>query len=43
MYDAPKVAKLLAYTSLCRPILEYADAVRDPGTLRLEIRLMTWD
>ena len=29
MYDAPKEAKLLAYTSLCRPILEYADVVWD--------------
>ena len=24
-------AKLLAYTSLCRPILEYADIVWDPS------------
>ena len=31
MYDAPKEAKLLAYTSLCRPILEYADVVWDPS------------
>ena len=30
MNDAPKEAKLLAYTSLCRPILEYADVVWDP-------------
>jgi len=27
MYDDPKEAKLLAYTSICRPILEYTDAV----------------
>jgi len=31
MYDAPKDAKLLAYTSLCRPILDYADVVWDPA------------
>ena len=31
MYDSPKEAKLLAYTSLCRPMLEYADAVWDPS------------
>ena len=31
MYDAPREAKLLAYTSLCRPILEYADVVQDPA------------
>ncbi len=29
-YGAPMEAKLLAYTSLCRPILEYADVVWDP-------------
>ena len=27
VYNAPKEAKLLAYTSLCRPILQYADVV----------------
>ena len=27
MYEAPQKAKLLAYTSLCRQILEYAHAV----------------
>ena len=32
MYNAPKGAKLLAYTSLCRPILEYVDVVWDPHT-----------
>jgi hypothetical protein len=32
MYSAPKEAKLLAYTSLCRPILEFADTVWDPST-----------
>jgi len=31
VYDAPKDAKLLAYTSLCRPILDYADVVWDPA------------
>jgi len=31
MYDALKDAKLLAYTSLCRHILDYADAVWDPA------------
>jgi len=31
MYDAPKDAKLLAYTSLCRPILNYAGVVWDPA------------
>ena len=31
MSNAPKEAKLLAYTSLCRPILEYADVVWDPS------------
>jgi len=31
MYDAPKDAKLLAYTSLRRPILDYADVVWDPA------------
>ena len=30
LHDAPKKAQLLAYTSLCRPILEYADTVWDP-------------
>lgn len=30
LYDAPQKAKLMAYTSLCRPILEYADTVWDP-------------
>ena len=30
LFDAPKDARLLAYTSLCRPILEYADTVWDP-------------
>ena len=29
LYNAPRQARLLAYTSLCRPILEYADSVWD--------------
>ena len=28
-YDAPRQARLLAYTSLCRPVLEHADSVWD--------------
>ena len=31
MYDALKEARLLIYTSLCRPILEYAYVVWDPS------------
>ena len=34
--QAPQKIRLLAYTSLCRPILEYADTVWDP-TLAKEI------
>ena len=30
LYKAPEQGKLLAYTSLCRPILEYGDTLRDP-------------
>lgn len=30
LFDAPESAKLLAYTSLCRPHVEYAAAVWDP-------------
>ena len=30
LHKAPEKAKLLAYTSLCRPILEYASSVWDP-------------
>ena len=29
--EAPAASKLLAYTSLCRPILEYADCLWDPA------------
>ena len=38
MYNAPKKGELFAYTSLCRPILEYADVVWDPHT-RTNIRV----
>jgi len=31
MYDAPKDAKVLAYTSLCRSILDYAYVVWNPS------------
>ena len=31
LYDAPERARLLAYTSLCRPHVEYASAVWDPA------------
>lgn len=31
LYDAPKPARLIAYTALCRPILEYASVVWDPS------------
>ena len=31
MHNAPQEAKLLAYTSLCRPILKYADVAWDPS------------
>ena len=34
--QAPQKGRLLAYTSLCRPILEYADTVCDP-TLAKEV------
>ena len=30
LHDAPKNGRLLAYTSLCRPIMEYADTLWDP-------------
>ena len=29
LHEAPEKGKLLAYTSLCRPILEYADTLWD--------------
>ena len=30
LHSAPKTSRLLAYTSLCRPVLDYADTVWDP-------------
>jgi len=30
LHEAPGEGKLLPYTSFCRPILEYADALWDP-------------
>lgn len=34
LHAAPKKSRLLAYTSLCRPILEYADSVWDPTLVK---------
>jgi hypothetical protein len=31
LHNAPEKDKLLAYTSLCRPVLEYADTLWDPA------------
>ena len=30
LHEAPEKGKLLAYISLCRPILEYGDTLWDP-------------
>ena len=35
LHDAPQQAKLLAYKTLCRPILEYSDTVWDPVSKQL--------
>ena len=35
MYGAPRETKMLAYASLCRPILEYAYVVWDPHTKQI--------
>lgn len=39
LYEAPEKAKLLAYTSLCRPHIEYASTVWDPSTKLLQHEL----
>lgn len=31
LYNTPPVAKLVAYTSLSRPIIEYASSLWDPS------------
>jgi hypothetical protein len=36
LYDAPEKAKLIAYTSLCRPHVEYACTVWDPSSKSLQ-------
>ena len=38
-YDAPEKAKLLAYTTLCRPHVIYAPAIWDPFTKQLQHEL----
>ena len=35
LYDAPPKVKMVAYVTLCRPILEYASAVWDPYVKKL--------
>jgi len=40
---APIPSKLLAYTSLCRPILEYADTLWDPAKSRQQNKLKTYN
>ena len=39
LYDAPKKVRLLAYVTLCRPLLEYACEIWDPTTQFLITRL----
>ena len=36
LHDAPEKIKLLAYSTLCKPILEYASKVWDPSSKQLE-------
>ena len=36
LHDAPEKIKLLAYSTLCQPILEYASEVWDPSSRKLE-------
>ena len=39
LHDAPEKGKLLAYTSLCMPHVEYASTVWDPSTKLLQQQL----
>lgn len=39
LYDAPVKVKLIAYTTLCRPLLEYACEIWDPAHLMLSNNL----
>ena len=39
LYDAPEKVRLLAYVTLCRPLLEYACEIWDPTTQFLITKL----